>query len=67
MCGDDLGLRLGEALALGEPGSPVDQILDSQFGSCNFNALPTAPGGLGLPALPTLPELPVTPPAVPTP
>jgi phospholipid/cholesterol/gamma-HCH transport system substrate-binding protein len=24
-----------------QPGSPVDQILDSQFGSCNFNALPT--------------------------
>ena len=49
-----------------QPGSPVDQILDSQFGSCNFNALPTAPGGPGLPALPPLPELPVEPPAVPT-
>jgi phospholipid/cholesterol/gamma-HCH transport system substrate-binding protein len=53
-----------------QPGSPVDQILDSQFGSCNFNALPTAPGGPGLPQLPQLPqlpELPVEPPAVPTP
>jgi phospholipid/cholesterol/gamma-HCH transport system substrate-binding protein len=50
-----------------QPGSPVDQILDSQFGSCNFNALPTAPGGPGLPALPELPALPVEPPALPTP
>jgi phospholipid/cholesterol/gamma-HCH transport system substrate-binding protein len=49
-----------------QPGSPVDQILDSQFGSCNFNALPTAPGGPGLPQLPQLPDLPVEPPAVPT-
>jgi phospholipid/cholesterol/gamma-HCH transport system substrate-binding protein len=50
-----------------QPGSPVDQILDSQFGSCNFNALPTAPAGPGLPSLPALPELPVEPPAVPAP
>jgi phospholipid/cholesterol/gamma-HCH transport system substrate-binding protein len=43
-----------------QPGSPVDQILDSQFGSCNFNALPTAPPGLPqLPPLPQLPELPL--------
>jgi phospholipid/cholesterol/gamma-HCH transport system substrate-binding protein len=45
-----------------QQGSPVDQILDSQFGSCNFNALPTAPGAGGLPQLP---QLPVSPPAVP--
>jgi phospholipid/cholesterol/gamma-HCH transport system substrate-binding protein len=50
-----------------QPGSPVDQILDSQFGSCNFNALPTAPGGPGLPQLPPLPQLPVTPPELPVP
>ncbi|MGH2716492.1 MAG: MlaD family protein [Thermoleophilaceae bacterium] len=40
------------------PGSPIDQILSSQFGSCNFTALPTpptTPGGGGLPALPSLP------------
>jgi phospholipid/cholesterol/gamma-HCH transport system substrate-binding protein len=46
-------------------GSPIDQILDSQFGSCNFNALPVAPGGGGgLPPLPGVPELPVDPGAV---
>jgi phospholipid/cholesterol/gamma-HCH transport system substrate-binding protein len=50
-----------------QPGSPVDQILDSQFGSCNFNALPTAPGGPGLPALPELPSLPSVPGAPPVP
>jgi phospholipid/cholesterol/gamma-HCH transport system substrate-binding protein len=50
-----------------QPGSPVDRILDSQFGSCNFNALPTAPGGPGLPQLPQLPQLPVTPPDLPVP
>lgn len=44
-----------------QEGSPVDRILDSQFGSCNFNALPTAPAppGGGLPSLPQLPSLPV--------
>jgi phospholipid/cholesterol/gamma-HCH transport system substrate-binding protein len=67
---DDPGFAeelIGGAIGSGtQPGSPVDQILDSQFGSCNFNALPTAPGGPGLPALPPLPELPVEPPAVPT-
>jgi phospholipid/cholesterol/gamma-HCH transport system substrate-binding protein len=45
-------------------GSPIDQILDSQFGSCNFNALPVAPGGGGLPSLPGVPGLPVDPGAV---
>jgi phospholipid/cholesterol/gamma-HCH transport system substrate-binding protein len=68
---DDPGFAeelIGGAIGGGtQPGSPVDQILDSQFGSCNFNALPTAPGGPGLPQLPQLPELPVEPPAVPTP
>jgi phospholipid/cholesterol/gamma-HCH transport system substrate-binding protein len=47
-----------------QPGSPVDQILDSQFGSCNFNALPTPPSA---PGLPQLPQLPVTPPELPLP
>jgi phospholipid/cholesterol/gamma-HCH transport system substrate-binding protein len=52
-----------------QPGSPVDQILDSQFGSCNFNALPTPPSAPGLPQLPGLPSLPAPPslPPVPTP
>jgi phospholipid/cholesterol/gamma-HCH transport system substrate-binding protein len=42
--------------------SPVQELLDTQFGSCNFNSLPTTPppGGGG----PILPDLPVT---VPTP
>jgi phospholipid/cholesterol/gamma-HCH transport system substrate-binding protein len=38
--------------------SPVDQLLNTQFGSCNFNALPTTPppdSGGGLPILPDLP------------
>jgi phospholipid/cholesterol/gamma-HCH transport system substrate-binding protein len=38
--------------------SPVDQVLATQFGSCNFNALPSAPppgSGGGLPLLPDLP------------
>jgi phospholipid/cholesterol/gamma-HCH transport system substrate-binding protein len=57
---------IGGAIGGGtQPGSPVDQILDSQFGSCNFNALPTPTGVPGLPALPALPDLPVSPPAVP--
>ena len=47
-----------------QEGSPVDQILSSQFGSCNFNALPVPSGGGGLPTLPDLPDLPVP---VPTP
>jgi phospholipid/cholesterol/gamma-HCH transport system substrate-binding protein len=44
-----------------QPGSPVDQILDSQFGSCNFNALPIPPSAPGLPSLPPLPALPPLP------
>jgi phospholipid/cholesterol/gamma-HCH transport system substrate-binding protein len=38
--------------------SPVDQLLATQFGSCNFNALPTTPppgSGGGLPILGDLP------------
>jgi len=42
--------------------SPVDQLLNTQFGSCDFNALPTAPppdSGGGLPIIGDLPPLPV--------
>jgi phospholipid/cholesterol/gamma-HCH transport system substrate-binding protein len=54
--------------------SEVDQILQSQFGSCNFNALPAGPS-TQLPTLPPLPginippppTLPVTPPTLPAP
>ena len=38
--------------------SPVDQLINTQFGSCNFNALPTTPppdSGGGLPIIPDLP------------
>jgi phospholipid/cholesterol/gamma-HCH transport system substrate-binding protein len=38
--------------------SPVDELINTQFGSCNFNALPTTPppdSGGGLPLLPDLP------------
>lgn len=38
--------------------SPVDQLLATQFGSCDFNALPSTPppgSGGGLPILPDLP------------
>jgi phospholipid/cholesterol/gamma-HCH transport system substrate-binding protein len=38
--------------------SPVDQLLNTQFGSCNFNALPTTPppgSGGGLPIIGDLP------------
>jgi phospholipid/cholesterol/gamma-HCH transport system substrate-binding protein len=50
-----------------QPGSPVDRILDSQFGSCNFNALPVpAPAPDGPPTLPSLPSIP-SPPALPLP
>ncbi len=41
--------------------SAVDQLLATQFGSCNFNALPSAPppgSGGGLPILGDLPSLP---------
>jgi len=51
--------------------SPVDQLLATQFGSCNFNALPSVPppgSGGGLPILgdvpvpsPSTPSLPGTP------
>jgi phospholipid/cholesterol/gamma-HCH transport system substrate-binding protein len=44
--------------------SPVDQLLATQFGSCNFNALPTVPppgSGGGLPIIPDLPDLPALP------
>jgi hypothetical protein len=52
---------IGGAIGGGtQEGSPVDEILDSQFGSCNFNALPVPPGG-GTPPLPSLPSPPTVP------
>jgi phospholipid/cholesterol/gamma-HCH transport system substrate-binding protein len=40
---------IGGAIGGGtQPGSPVDQILDSQFGSCNFNTVLAPPGSGGL-------------------
>ena len=42
--------------------SPADQLLNTQFGSCNFNNLPTTPppnSGGGLPIIGDLPPLPV--------
>ena len=45
--------------------APVEQLLDTRFGSCNFNALPTVPppdSGGGLPILGDLPL-----PSLPTP
>jgi hypothetical protein len=42
--------------------SPVDQLINTQFGSCDFNNLPTVPppdSGGGLPILGDLPSLPV--------
>jgi phospholipid/cholesterol/gamma-HCH transport system substrate-binding protein len=56
---------LSDLLTAPGPGgtpSPADQLLNTQFGSCNFNALPTTPppdSGGGLPILPDLPSLPV--------
>ena len=56
---------LGDLLTgAGRPGgsSPVDQLLDTQFGSCDFNALPTTPppdSGGGLPILGDLPSPPL--------
>jgi phospholipid/cholesterol/gamma-HCH transport system substrate-binding protein len=51
---------IGGAIGGGtQEGSPVDQILDSQFGSCNFNALPVPPGDGGTSPLPTPPTVPV--------
>jgi phospholipid/cholesterol/gamma-HCH transport system substrate-binding protein len=44
--------------------SPVSQLLNTQFGSCNFNALPSVPppgSGGGLPILGDLPSLPSLP------
>jgi hypothetical protein len=54
--------QLGDLLT--NPGStgvsPVDQLLATQFGSCNFNALPTtAPPGSGG-GIPILGDLPVS-------
>jgi hypothetical protein len=45
--------------------SPVDQLLNTQFGSCNFNALPTTPPPNSGGGLPILGDLPL--PSVPTP
>jgi phospholipid/cholesterol/gamma-HCH transport system substrate-binding protein len=58
---------LGDLLTTPGPGgsSPADQLLNTQFGSCNFNALPTVPppdSGGGLPILGDLPL-----PSLPTP
>jgi phospholipid/cholesterol/gamma-HCH transport system substrate-binding protein len=54
---------------LTSPGSggttPVNQLLNTQFGSCNFNALPTAPPPNSGGGLPILGDLPL--PSVPTP
>jgi phospholipid/cholesterol/gamma-HCH transport system substrate-binding protein len=51
---------LGDLLTTPGPSgsSPVDQLLATQFGSCNFNALPTTPppgSGGGLPIIGDLP------------
>jgi len=51
---------LSDLLTTPGPGgtSPADQLLNTQFGSCNFNALPTTPppdSGGGLPILGDLP------------
>ena len=48
--------------------SPVDQLLATQFGSCNFNALPTVPPTGSGGGLPILGDIPVpSPPATPAP
>jgi phospholipid/cholesterol/gamma-HCH transport system substrate-binding protein len=65
------GLGQGLLAPLAGGTSALDQLLETGFGSCNFNALPPPPaGGLGpiLPGgLPSVPGLPSTPslPAVP--
>jgi hypothetical protein len=66
--GDVSGSNPALADLLTSPGgggsSPVDQLLATQFGSCNFNALPTTPppgSGGGGPILPDLPGLPALP------
>jgi phospholipid/cholesterol/gamma-HCH transport system substrate-binding protein len=47
--------------------SPVDQLLATQFGSCNFNALPTVPPPGSGGGLPILGDIPVpTPPSTPS-
>jgi phospholipid/cholesterol/gamma-HCH transport system substrate-binding protein len=38
-----LELVTGSADGVVQPGSPVQDLLDSQFGSCNYSQLPTAP------------------------
>jgi phospholipid/cholesterol/gamma-HCH transport system substrate-binding protein len=58
---DLLGGVLGTTPLTGAPDSPVQEILNSQFGSCNFNALPLPSPGGGLPQLPQLPQLPSVP------
>jgi phospholipid/cholesterol/gamma-HCH transport system substrate-binding protein len=40
--------------------SPVEELLNTQFGSCNFNSLPTTPPPGSGGGLPILPDLPVT-------
>ena len=52
---------LGDLLTTPGPGgtSPADQLLNTQFGSCDFNALPTTPppdSGGGLPIIGDLPR-----------
>jgi hypothetical protein len=47
-----------QLLGEGPAGSAIDQLLATQFGSCNFNALPTVPppgSGGGLPIIGDLP------------
>jgi phospholipid/cholesterol/gamma-HCH transport system substrate-binding protein len=53
---------LADLLTTPGPGgsSPVDQLINTQFGSCNFNALPTTPPPGSGGGLPILPDLPVT-------
>jgi phospholipid/cholesterol/gamma-HCH transport system substrate-binding protein len=70
---------LADLLTLPGPGgsSPIDQLIATQFGSCNFNALPTVPppgSGGGLPILGDIPlpepsatPAPPTTPTLPTP
>ena len=53
-----------QLLGEGPAGSAVDQLLATQFGSCNFNALPSTPppgSGGGLPIIGDLPPLPEVP------
>jgi phospholipid/cholesterol/gamma-HCH transport system substrate-binding protein len=51
-----IGGSLGGTPLNPAPGTPIRQILDSQFGSCNFDTVLAPPGGGGLlDQLPTLP------------